>query len=289
MRPQSWSPEEEARLRQLYPTTSVFDLAPIFGRTAKALKSRAKVLRVTKLKVRKQWTAADDWMLRAYFPLISTRELAARVKHPEISTGQHANKCGVHKSQLYLDSPAAGRLRSGGNVGAAFRFHKGQTPLNKGMRRPGYSAGRGRMQQTQFRKGQEPHNALPLWSFRFNANGHLLLKTGKPAPRPNDGWEYVHRLVWEQANGPLPHWNLARIWWRDGDKGNCSLSNLELVTAQEHMLRTTIHNFPSPLKEVIQLKGALKRRIGRMEKQNAEEHDGRPPQSPVRDDRSIAG
>lgn len=257
-------------------------------RTVKAIKSRAKVLGLRKANIRKVWTAADEWILRAYFPHIKSEILARRLGATIFSTRDHAQKAGLHKSSLYLESPDACRLRRGDNVGAASRFKKGLVPANKGVRRPpGWSIGRGRMQETQFKKGQVPRNTMPMWSFRF-VDGYLMLKTGAPTPKPTTGWEYVHKLVWEHANGPLPDYRIARLWWRDGDRSNCSPSNLDLVSAQEHMARTTIHNFPAPLRQVIQLKGALKRRIRRME-HDAEEHDGRSAQSPVRDDRSLAG
>jgi len=41
-------------------------------------------------------------------------------------------------------------------------------PANKGLRRPGYSVGRGRMQSTQFKKGQKPRHAkarMPAGTF----------------------------------------------------------------------------------------------------------------------------
>ncbi len=280
-----WSAPEEARLRELYPTTNVRDLAPIFRRSPEAVKSRATLLRIPKVKQRKLWTASDDWMMRAFYPHVSNPDLAQRLRCSVLSLYRRAHLLGVHKSEVFLREFC--RLRPGATLGAQYRYRKGHVSSNKGVRRPGFFVGR--MRETQFRKGQQPHNVMPLWSFRFNSMGYLMLKTGKPAPKPNNGWEWVHKLIWEQANGPLPDFSLARLWWKDGDHGNCALSNLELVTAQEHMARTTVHNFPAPLKQVIQLKGALKRRIGRMEKQNAEEHDRRSPQSPVCDDRSIAG
>jgi hypothetical protein len=276
----SWAPSEEAKLRELYPTTSVRDLATVFQRSPEAVKSRATKLRIPKAKQRKVWTSADEWMLRALYPHISNVTLSRRLCCTIAALYRRAHQFGLHKSQIYLDSPDACRLRRGDNVGAAYRFHKGQTPPNKGLRRPGWSIGRGRMRETQFKKGMVSRNAMPMWSFRW-CDGYLMLKTGAPTPKPTTGWEYVHKLIWEQAKGPLPHWTIARLWWRDGDHANCSLSNLELVTAAEHMRRTTIHNFPAPLRQVIQLKGALKRRIGRMEKENAEEHDERSTQPPV--------
>ncbi|HEY3972351.1 MAG TPA: HNH endonuclease signature motif containing protein [Candidatus Sulfotelmatobacter sp.] len=223
------------------------------------------------------WTPADYWMLQMFYPHISTPVLARRLNRTVPATYGQAKKQGLSKSAIYLASPDACRLRRGDKVGMAFRFKKGIVPANKGKRMPGW--GPGRMRETQFKKGQVPRNAMPLWSFRWYqggsdaAPGYLLLKTGKPCPKPIDGWEFVHKLIWEQANGPLPDWRIARLWWKDGDHANCALSNLELVSAQEHMARTTVHTLPAPLPQLIQLAGALKRKINRKEKQrNGEEY-----------------
>jgi hypothetical protein len=144
------------------------------------------------------------------------------------------------------------------------------------------------MASTQFKKGARPRNYLPIGTLRFDSDGYPRRKIadgigGFGNPKV---WEFVHRRVWEDAKGAIPKG--YRLWWKDGDKSNNALNNLELLSGPEHMARTTLHNFPSPLKEVIWLKGALKRRIRRMEEAN-EEHDGRSPQSPVCDDRSLAG
>lgn len=231
------------------------------------------------------FTFADDWMMRAYFPHMASQDLALRMKRSICSISGHARLLGLRKTPTYFREAMRECGRQIGEAGRAHRFQKGIVPANKGTRRPGWSVGR--MRETQFKKGRAPRNAMPMWSFRF-CDGYLMLKTGAPTPKPTTGWEYVHRLIWEQAKGPLPDWREARIWWKDGDHGNCSLSNLELVKGSDHVARTTVHNLPAPLKEVIQLKGALKRRIRRMEN-DATKHDGRSPQSSVRDDRSLAG
>jgi hypothetical protein len=232
------------------------------------------------------FTAAEDWILRAYFPHVLTRVVADRLCRSYESITNRAHILNLHKTSEFMERTLRDCGKQATVAGAATRFQKGIVPANKGKRMPGW--GPGRMKETQFKKGQVSINTMPLWSFRY-VDGYLMLKIGKHHAPPNDGWEYIHKLVWEQANGPLPHWTVARVWWKDGDHANCSLSNLELVKGRDHVARTTIHNLPSSLKEVILLKGALKRRIGRMEKQNAEEHDGRSAQSPVCDDRSIAG
>lgn len=207
-----------------------------------------------------KWLWWENSDLRELYPVCSLTELAHLFDRSEKAVAARAKVMGLRK-------PTNGC------------FPKGHVPANKGTRRPGWHAGR--MRETQFRKGQQPHNTLPLWSFRWvncgSGNGrgdgvaYMMLKTGKPGPKPYGGWEWVHKLVWEQAHGPIPAGH--RIWWKDGDHSNNSLSNLELVADRDHMARTTVHNLPAPLPELIQLAGALKRKIrNREEKLNGQEH-----------------
>ena len=227
------------------------------------------------------WTRQRDAILRRMFPDRFARDVAKALRVPVFSVYNRAFRLGLEKSEKFRAMQhrvEAERLKV---FGAAHRFRKGIVPANKGLRRPGYAPGR--MASTQFKKGQVSANTMPMWAFRW-VDAYLMLKTGKQHAPPNTGWEYVHKLIWEQANGPLPDWREARLWWKDGDHANNSLGNLELVSAEEHMERTTVHNLPPALKEVIMLTAALKRKIGNREgkKQNGEEHDGRSAQSPVR-------
>jgi len=214
---------------------------------------------------RRSWQPIEILMLRALYPHLPTKRLARFLRRSAASIYRIMALNGFQKSEEFLAGPLSGRLC--GDRGIGCRFRKGHIPANKGLRRPGWF--RGRMRKTQFKKGAEPFNAMPLWSFR-RCHGYLILKTGKPGPAPTNGWEYLHKLIWEQAHGPLPDWKAARLWWKDGDHGNCSLDNLEMVTAQEHMHRTTIHNLPPELKHTIQVAGALKRRIRTAERKMQE-------------------
>jgi len=228
-----------------------------------------------------KFTVADDLLIRGYYPTVFARDLAKRIGCSKAAVHHHAHLLGVRKDPSFLRKFC--RLQPGEVIGARHQYPKGHVPANKGTRRPGWAPGR--MRETQFKKGQVSINTMPMWSFRW-VDGYLMLKTGARHKAPNDRWEYVHRLIWEHWNGPLPDQRVARIWWKDGDHSNCSLSNLELVSGPQHVARTSIHKLPAPLKQLIFLKGALKRRIRRMED---EKHDGRSAQPSVRDDRSLAG
>jgi len=68
------------------------------------------------------------------------------------------------------------------------------------------------------------------------AHGYRLVKTEKPTGkgRMKRLYRYKHVMVWEEANGPVPEGKYVRFV--DGDKTNCTLGNLALVSAVEHGL-----------------------------------------------------
>jgi hypothetical protein len=260
----SWSRRDEHLLRSIYPWLPISEVAETLERTEKGVRSRAKVLGVKRVRENyRKWTRREEKILRVQYPDVFTEKIAKLLRRPIFVIYQHAAKLGLEKSAAYIAAKKKVEAERLTRAGVAHRYPKGHPPANKGLRRPGYAPGR--MASTQFKKGQQPHNTMPLWSFRWycggsdNTPGYMLVKTGKPGPKPLSGWEFVHKLVWEHANGPIPPGH--RIWWKNRNHADCSLSNLELLSDVEHMRRTTVHNLPKPLVEVIQLTGALKRKI----------------------------
>lgn len=98
------------------------------------------------------------------------------------------------------------------------RFPKGHVPANKG--KPMQT--RGRMSETQFKKGSRPHNTLPIGTEVIREDGYIQVKVADP-----NVWQLKHRLVWEQHNGPIPEGGL--VVFRDGDPQNTDISNLALI------------------------------------------------------------
>src|SRR5690242_9457890 len=101
-----------------------------------------------------------------------TRVVALMLGRSQSSTYQRAYNLGLAKSEEFFASPASGRTN--GRQGAGSRFPKGHVPANKGLRRPGWAPGR--MRETQFTKGQMPHNWRPVGSLRVNSEGYLDIK-----------------------------------------------------------------------------------------------------------------
>ncbi len=123
---------------------------------------------------------------------------------------------------------------------------KGQIPPNKGRKQIEYMTIEAieRTAKTRFKKGNEPINTKHdgCISTRKEKNGkpYQYIRISKSK------WELYHRHIWEQVNGKIPENHI--IAFKDGNALNCELSNLELITKEENMMRNSIQNYP---KEVI--------------------------------------
>lgn len=205
---------------------------------------------------RKVWTPEEETTLQKFYPDTPTAELARLFGCPLYTIYGKAKRLGLAKSASYMASPDACRLRRGDNIGKAFQYQKGHVPANKGQRSPGFAPGR--MGESQFRKGDKPFNWKPVGSERLMDcyRQRKVTDTGYP---PRD-WQPVHRLLWEEANGPIPPGHV--LIFADGDRSNIILSNLCLISRADLAARNNVWTrYPRELAEAIQLAGALKRKI----------------------------
>lgn len=221
---------------------------------------------------RRYWSAEEDAILRARFPHELTATIAAAIGRTLSATHGRAKAIGLVKSEAFRLSSLSGRLLKGEERGKATRFKPGQAPANKGVRgRKGWAPGR--MKDNQFKAGQLPHNTYPTGGERV-IDGYLWRKTSNTPNVPwTKNWRQVHLIVWEQANGPIPKGH--SICFRNGDRSNCRLDNLECVSKADWMKRHTLHNYPAPIKQAYQLIGAVTKQIRKRER-HAEEQDRRP-------------
>jgi len=210
---------------------------------------------------RRCWSAAEVELLVREYADTKTSTLALRWDRSTSHVYAKAKELGLKKSARYLASPDACRLRRGDNVGAAYRFPPGHVPANKGLRRPGWHAGN--MRATQFKKGRKPQTWKPVGTEVLDDDGYLKRKVSDDRSRPSRfNWRYVHVLLWEAAHGPVPPGYALKFI--DNDHGNVALNNLCLVSrADLARLNVMWNRYPRALCEVIQLRGALNRKINR--------------------------
>lgn len=125
------------------------------------------------------------------------------------------------------------RQRHGIKSGLTGWFRKGHPPGNKGKRMEEFASPEAiaRSAKTRFKPGHRPKNELPVGTVRKTKDGYLIRKismTGTQWER----WEFIHRRVWEDHNGPIP--DGMYITFKDGNKENTSIENLMLITMAEN-------------------------------------------------------
>lgn len=199
------------------------------------------------MNTKRKWTEDEMRVLRELYPHTRTIEICKVLNRSPSSVYGRANAHGIKKSQEFIDyllSLEAERLRKHGN---ATRFKKGQDAWNKGIK--GYTSAN----VTSFKKGQLPHNTKQEGDTRLDKEGYVLVKVA------HKKWIRKHRLIWEEANGPIPKGYYLRT--KDGNKENYSLDNMELVTMAENMKRNTVHRYPEELKKTMRALFKLKRTI----------------------------
>ena len=148
------------------------------------------------------------------------------------------------------------------------QFQPGHEPWNKGK---SYQPG-GRCRETWFQRGRPAnltHNYLPIGSLRVNRDGYLERKmTDDPSLAPARRWTAVHRLVWQEAHGPVPQ-GMAVVFkpgTRTTELEGIRLECLEMITRRELMLRNSVHRHGPEIAALVQLRGALVRQINRKAK-----------------------
>lgn len=272
----AWSEAAEAKLRALYASESLTRLAFLLKRTEKAVKSRAKVLGLRKSQ-RRPFTAAQDAALLARYADENTATLAGDLGRSLSAVYQRATVLGLRKSAAFMASDRSGRVQRGRQDPRmrVSQFKPGQAGWNKGLK--GVTGLHPNCRATQFRKGDRlgaaMHNYVPIGTEKIR-DGYLCRKvTDDPATYPANRWHPIHRLIWTEANGPVPlgHVVVFKPGRHSTDRDAITLDALELVTRGELMRRNSYHTRYPELAPLIQLRGALNRKINRRARA-AEEH-----------------
>jgi len=206
---------------------------------------------------RRFWSKSDIRKLKKLYPDTPGPELSAALGRQLRAVYAMASHLGLHKSDRFLaDAKKSGRFDKLTTAGMPHRFPKGHVPPNKGIK--GWQAG-GRSKETQFKKGHKtPHWSGKNYSvgdLRFNADGYVDIKVKEGY----NCWRQFHVFFWEHFNGPLPKGHCLRF--KDGDRFNIDLDNLQLLTRAENLKLNSIYNYPPELVSAIKTLGALKRRI----------------------------
>lgn len=227
----TWTKEMVKILKAEYETCeSLKELAAKLGVSIDGLKSKAYALRILRRGKDFHWTEQQDTALRQMYAETSMEELKTFLHRSERAIYQRAIILGLHKSKEYLAQ--IGRMNCEHPHQIASRFKKGDIPFNKGKNEHEFRSKESseRCRSTQFKPGHLPHNTRPVGYECIRHNGYVYIKI--------EGEKKMllkHHYVWEQHNGPVP--NGMCVAFRDGNRQNCDISNLMLMTKADNVAR----------------------------------------------------
>lgn len=186
-----------------------------------------------------------DEFIKANYLIMSSREIEKII---------HKSRCYIKNRMKALGISVPEEIKQ--KRMAAARFKDGSIPKNKGekMSPELYE----RCQHTFFKKGNTPHNVKYDGHERIDKEGYVYIRVSK------GNYQLKHRVVWEAANGKIPEDML--VAFKDGNRANTALENLELITKIENALRHSQHNIHPELIPTFVLINQLKNKIKKREK-----------------------
>jgi Mor family transcriptional regulator len=191
----------------------------------------------------KRWTQKDIDTLTKLYPNTSTQELCKLLDRKIYALYGQVFKLKLKKSPEYLKEHVYTIQPS-----VQHQFVKGHKVWNKGVKLGEGFGGKA----TQFPKGHKPHNWKPEGSIRTNVDGYKEIKVGKK-------YVLLHRHIYVAQVGEIQNDEVIRF--KDGNKTNLDLNNLEKISREEHAIRNSVHNLPEDIKEVVKLKRTITKLI----------------------------
>ena len=213
---------------------------------------------------RRPWTPEDRAEVRRRYPHERTADIARDLNRSCGAVFLQANAMGLHKTPEFMRDIHGAQLKQ---AGVCHRFQPNHTTWNKG--KTGSTGHHPNTKRTQFKAGRRPEEARnyqPIGSLRICKDGYLERKVSDDQTvYPSRRWTGVHRLVWEEANGPIPsdHIVVFRPGMATTDPALITIDRVELITRAELMRRNTRHNLPEEIKELVILKYRITRAINR--------------------------
>lgn len=259
-----WTTEQLAVLTDNYPVEGLDRLCELLpGKTRAAIRSRAKLLGLRKRRQKFRFTSEQVEIVRREYATCRTEDLANRLGCAIYSVYNLANRLGLKKDQEFLRELFRRYMDDLEHPGRRHQFSKGQAPPNKGKKWGEFMSpeAQAASRRTCFKKGSTPKNTLPDWTITMRQREDRNEAPYQWIKHPQRGMIMLQKWVWEQNNGAPPKG--MNVVFKDGDTMNCDISNLELVSDRELMIRNSVQRLPEDVRKLIHVKGALNRQINK--------------------------
>lgn len=185
------------------------------------------------------------------YPTTRNAEIAKLIGKSLSSVNHCGNRLGLVKDPAFIAQMSAEAwINNPNHGGKAGFFKKGVAHPFRGTKMD--PATKAKIEHNFFKKGRVPHNFKSNGYECIDTNGYRKVKTDK-------GMEFLHRKVWVDNHGEIPSNHLVRF--KDGDRTNCNIENLVLVSIQSNMSINSIRNYPPEVRQTINLISKLKKTI----------------------------
>ena len=250
-----WTEKQLTYLTKHYKDFDNAVLAEVLGKSVEAMRTRATLLGLKKTRRQenyKNWTAADDDLIRNEYPLGDLPQLAAHLGVKKSVLQQRANLIGVKRDPDLVRETARKMGKALAEKDMGKRFEIGHVSHNKGKKLEEFISAQGieKVRATQFKKGNLPHNYKPVGHERVDKDGYVEVKV-RDADDSKQNFEFKHRLLYVAHNGPIPEGCIVEF--ADGNKQNFDPSNL-VVRTREQNLRANADSPSSVVKRFMRIK-----------------------------------
>lgn len=209
---------------------------------------------------RQLWSDDDIAWLVTLWPDVKSALVAEALGRRLAPCYGMAIKLGLKKRRIPRPAPTPAELRRDGNPGIAYRFKPGIVPWNTGMK--GWKAGE-RSAETRAGKATA---ARALAVYQPRTRRRTLQQGRLPAAQGGRRLPAAAALGrrCDHCLGRTPRTRAEeghRVYFINGDKRDIRIENLALISDADNMRRNSLHNQPREIRQIIQLRGALNRKI----------------------------
>ena len=205
---------------------------------------------------KKFWTEDEIKLLRQTYPDMFAEDVAKLFNCTTRQVYNAASKFKIKKSKEWMEKELQRQAIRLKIAGKEARFKPGFTPPNKGKKMNAEQYDKCKL--TFFTIGNKPHNTKWNGYERMSKDGYIEVRVAEGK------FKLKHRVVWEQVNGPIPPGMI--IVFKDKNKQNVDINNLELISRKEGIHRNRLTQYPPELRTLIKLNNKLKKKLN--EKQN---------------------
>lgn len=273
-----WTDAHTRRLREAAKQgRTAGELAAEFGCATSVVRTRAQRHGV-KLKraIGKPfgWTPEREAELARRYETQSAAEIAEAMGCTVGAVYNRAWSLGLKKTSEWARECTRRRWADGRHKNSLAGLEKGRG-WNKGLPQSEWIRDPSKVAATQFKPGEMPYNWVPIGSYRVTTAGDVEQKVAddRTPGKSRRNWRPVRVLVWEAEHGPVPKGHVVRF--RDGcattDPDAIKVEHLECISRAENMRRNSFwENLPPDAARLVQLRGALNRRINNLEREKNE-------------------